>query len=96
VRLPGLPSYERLLTWAVTLCSSARVLSYLPTLWTVHGSGSSSQHSLWTWGTWVAANLTMAAWLYETNDRRVDRVIAVNGANAAMCLVTFLWIAALR
>jgi hypothetical protein len=52
--------------------------------------------SLWTWGTWVAANLTMAAWLYETNDRRVDRVIAVNGANAAMCLVTFLWIAALR
>jgi hypothetical protein len=37
--------------------------AYLPTLWAIHVSGDSSQHSLWTWATWFGANVTMAAWL---------------------------------
>jgi hypothetical protein len=93
---PGLPSYRRVLEWALTVSSSARILSYLPTLWAVHRSGDATQHSLWTWGTWVIANLTMTAWLYESNGCRFDRVVAVNCGNTLMCTLTFILIAAYR
>lgn len=84
-------SYLQLLTWAFTLFNSIRVLAYLPTAWAVWSSGDSSQHSLWTWGTWVGANVTMAAWLYEQNGCRINRAIAVNIGNAAMCgLITLM------
>lgn len=76
------------LTWAFTLFNSVRVLAYLPTLWAIHHSGDSSQHSLWTWCTWLGANLTMAAWLHESNGRRVSRAVVVNACNATMCLLT--------
>ena len=33
--------------------------AYLPTIWAIHRSADSSQHSLWTWCTWLGANLTM-------------------------------------
>lgn len=88
--------YLALLTWAFTLLNSARVLSYLPTLWALVHSGDSSQHSLWTWGLWFGANLTMAAWLYEQQGQRWTRAVAVNVLNAAMCATTFGVIAALR
>ncbi len=88
---PALFTRERyllLLTWSFTFFSSVRVLSYLPTLWAIHASGDSSQHSALTWATWLGANLTMAAWLHEHNGRRVGRAVWVNLANAAMCSAT--------
>lgn len=76
------------LTWSFTLFNSMRALAYLPTLWTIHASGDSSQHSLWTWCTWLGANTTMAAWLWEHNGGRLNRAVLVNAANASMCLLT--------
>jgi hypothetical protein len=85
-----------LLAWAFTLFNSVRVLSYLPTMWAIYLSADSAQHSLWTWGTWLGANATMAAWLYEQHGRVLDRVVWVNLANAAMCAATMALIAVYR
>ena len=83
--------YLLVLGWAFAAFNSVRVLAYLPTIWAIHSSGDSSQHSLWTWITWLGANLTMAAWLYENNANRVNKAIVVNTCNACMCLgVTIL------
>ena len=82
--------YLTALTWSFTLFNSVRVLAYLPTLWAIYAHGDSSQHSLWTWLTWLGANATMAAWLFEHNGRRVNRAVAVNVGNASMCLLTSL------
>jgi hypothetical protein len=90
------PTYLRVLGWAFTLFNSVRVLSYLPTLWAIQVHGDSSQHSLWTWGTWLGANATMALWLYEQNGRAVNRAVMVNAGNAVMCLTTCVLIAAQR
>ncbi len=80
----------RLLTWAFTLFNSIRMLAYLPTTWAIYTTGDSSQHSLWTWCTWLGANATMAAWLHEHNGRRFDKAVLVNIGNAAMCFLTVL------
>jgi hypothetical protein len=92
----GRRMYLAVLTWAFTLFSSVRVAAYLPTLWAISTSGDSSQHSLWTWLTWLGANATMAAWLHEKNGGRFDRAVAVNVCNALMCLCTVLLIVAFR
>lgn len=84
--------YVELLALAFALFNSARLLSYLPTLWAIHASGNSSQHSLWTWCCWCGANLTMAAWVHEHNGRRWDRVVALNASNALMCAATIVLI----
>ncbi len=84
--------YLALLTWAFTLFNSVRVLSYVPTMLTIWHSGNSDQHSLLTWLTWLGANATMAAWLYEHNGQHVNRAILVNIGNAAMCGLTTLMI----
>lgn len=89
-------TYLSVLTWFFTLFNSVRVLAYLPTLWAIVASGDSSQHSLLTWTTWVGANATMAAWLYEHNGRRLNRAIAVNLCNTLMCLTTSALIVAYR
>ncbi len=89
-------TYLAALTWAFTLFNSLRVVSYLPTMWAIQASGDSSQHSLWTWGTWLGANVTMTAWLYEQNGQRLDRAVIVNFGNATMCAVTVVLIAAHR
>lgn len=96
VARPPRAIYLALLTWAFTLFNSVRVIAYLPTMWAIQVSGDSTQHSLWTWLTWFAANVTMAAWLYEQNGKRFDRTIAVNIGNASMCLVTVALIVAHR
>lgn len=85
----GRPSaaYLAVLTWTFTLFNTVRVIAYLPTVWAISASGDSSQHSLWTWLTWLGANATMAAWLYEQNAHRVDRAVLVNVGNAFMCLL---------
>jgi len=88
--------YLAALTWLFTLFNSVRVLAYLPTLLAIFTSGDSSQHSLLTWVTWVGANATMAAWLYEHNGRRLNRAIAVNACNSLMCLATSILIVAYR
>jgi hypothetical protein len=85
-------AYLRVLAWAFTLFNTVRVAAYLPTMWAIWQSGDSSQHSLWTWCTWLGANATMAAWLYETQDRRLDRAVFVNAGNAAMCAAVVLLI----
>ncbi len=84
--------YLGLLALAFTLFNSARLVSYLPTLWAIHAHGDSSQHSLWTWFCWFGANLTMAAWLLEHNGHRCDRVVALNLGNALMCAATMVLI----
>lgn len=88
--------YLQWLTWSFTLFNTARLFCYLPTIWAIHVSGDSSQHSLWTWGTFLGANATMAAWLYEKDDRRVTRAMLVNVSNAAMCAATVTLILAAR
>lgn len=89
-------TYLRALTWAFTVFNSVRMLAYLPTIWAIVQSGDSSQHSLWTWCTWLGANATMAAWLYESNGQRFSRAVVINAGNAAMCAGTLLVIAAHR
>ncbi len=84
--------YLAVLTWAFTLFNSVRMLAYIPTMWAVQASGDSSQHSLWTWCTWLGANLTMAAWLCEQNGQRLGRAVVVNIGNAAMCAATVVLI----
>jgi hypothetical protein len=93
---PQRSTYIAALTWAFTLFNTARVLAYLPTMWAIYVSGDSSQHSLWTWVTWMGANATMAAWLYEGSGRRLERAIIVNIGNATMCLGVTLLILAHR
>jgi len=86
--------YLAVLGWAFTLFNSVRVVAYLPTVWAIFQSGDSSQHSLWTWCTWLGANLTMALWLRERNGGRFCRAAAVNLGNASMCSLTLgliLW-----
>ena len=88
--------YRATLAWLFTLFNSVRVLAYLPTAWAIHGSGDASQHSLWTWLIWTGANATMAAWLYEQNDQRVNRAMLVSLCNATMCLAITVLIVSYR
>lgn len=93
---PAPSTYLAVLTWLFTLFNSVRVLAYLPTLVAIFTSGDSSQHSLLTWVTWIGANATMAAWLYEHNGRHLNRAIAVNLCNTVMCLTISALIVAYR
>lgn len=95
-RLGARAVYLAVLTWAFTLFNAVRMLAYLPTLWAIHTTADSSQHSLWTWCTWLGANLTMAAWLYEQNGQRLGRAVVVNIGNSAMCAATVVLILAHR
>ena len=88
--------YLQLLTWSFTLCSSLRVVTYLPAIAAIVTSGDSSQHSLWTWGTWLASNLTMAVWLWEHNGRRANAAVWTNLCNALMCALTVAVVVAVR
>lgn len=81
----GRRRYLLLLGWAFAFTNLLRVLTYLPTMWAIHDTGHSDQHSLLTWVGCAAANLTMAAWLHEQNGGCIDRAVAVNLANTAMC-----------
>lgn len=89
-------SYLRVLTCCFTVFNSARVVAYLPNVWSICQQADSSQHSLLTWLVLLGANATMAAWLYEQNGQRVNRAIAINIGNSAMCLLTAAVIAVYR
>lgn len=96
-QVPFAPStYLAVLTWRFTLFNSVRVLAYLPTLFAIFTSGDSGQHSLLAWVTWVGANATMAAWLFEHNGRCLNRAIAVSICNSLMSLATSILIVAYR
>jgi hypothetical protein len=95
-RLISRERYLQLLGWSFALFGSLRVFSYLPTLWAIHLSGNSSQHSMLTWATWLGANLTMAAWLSEHNGGRLNRAAVVSLVNAGMCAATLTMIACYR
>jgi hypothetical protein len=41
-------------------------------------------------------NITMAAWVHETNGRRLDRGVVVSVGNASMCVATTVVIVACR
>lgn len=84
--------YLRCLTWAFALCSSMRIVAYVPTIVAIYTSRDSTQHSLWTWCSFALSNLTMAGWLYEHNQQRLNRAILVNLCNSAMCLAIVLLI----
>lgn len=88
--------YLDALAFAFALFNSARLLSYLPTLWAIQASGDSGQHSLWTWCCWFGANLTMAAWVHEHNGHRCNRVVVISLGNALMCAATIVLIVAYR
>ena len=88
--------YLQGLTWAFMLLTAARLVAYAPTVWAIVLSRDSSQHSLWTWFTWLGANLTMAGWLYEQNGQRIGRAVIVNLGNATMCAAMLMLIASLR
>ncbi len=94
------PLWRRLLEMSFLLSNGARVFAYLPTLWAMAASSDATQHSLWTWGTWMAANGTMALWLLDRNrssgGRRLDRAVLVSAVNGAMCLAAVLLILWLR
>ena len=85
--------YLKLLNWCFAGFNSTRIVTYVPTMWAIHMSGDSSQHSMLTWLAWVGANSSMAAWLYEHNGQRFDKAVAVNVGNALMCLLTCALIA---
>jgi hypothetical protein len=89
-------AYLKLLPFAFSLFSSVRVGAYLPTIWAIHQTADASQHSILTWLTWAGANVTMAAWLYEENNQRTNRAIAISLCNAAMCAATTAVIAYYR
>ena len=81
-------SPTRRLVWlsrVFTFFNAARVFAYMPTLWAIHTSADSSQHSLLTWGTWLCANLSMGIWLHE-RDGEMHRAVVANLCNALMCL----------
>lgn len=80
--------YLTVLTWTFTAFNSIRVLGYLPTVFAIMANGDSSQHSVLTWITWLGANGTMAAWLYEQNGQRFSKAVMVNIGNTTMCLIT--------
>jgi hypothetical protein len=90
---PSRARYLAVLDWSFALFSTMRLLTYIPTMWAIHQSGNSSQHSLLTWIVWSGANFVMAASLYERSGRALNKLIVVNAANAAQCLVMSLVVA---
>jgi hypothetical protein len=87
--------YVALLGGAFAFFNTVRLATYLPTLWTIHESGQSDQHSLVTWASWMLANLSTALWLVEKSGR-VDGVAALSFGNALMCAAVLLLIACYR
>lgn len=87
-------AYMSMLTRSAMLMGGIRALTYIPTILTLMASANSSQHSVWTWASWILANITMIMLLYERNGRKADSVILIQLANTIMCIVTtavILW-----
>lgn len=87
---------RRVLDVAFHVFSVVRLACFVPALLALYISGNADQHSLWTWAGWLGANLTMAAWLFEHNGRRVSPAACASVAAAAMCAAACTMIAAYR
>jgi hypothetical protein len=74
-----------LLSGAFALFNALRIVAYLPMLAAIQTGGHADQHSLFTWLTFLGANLTMALWLHEQNGRRMNHAVLFNAFNALMC-----------
>lgn len=74
-----------LLSGAFAVFNGLRIVAYVPTLSAIQASGQADQHSLFTWLTFLGANVTMALWLHQQNGQRMNRAVAVNAFNALMC-----------
>jgi hypothetical protein len=46
--------YLLLLAWSFSIFNTVRIVTYLPTVWAIHESARSDQHSLLTWFAWTA------------------------------------------
>lgn len=93
---PSSSRYLQVLTLAFTAFSFLRVVSYMPAMLAIWQQGDSSQHSLLTWVIWTGSNLTMCAWLFEQNGRRMNGASWVCLANTAMCASTLALVLAFR
>ena len=76
------------LKWTTNLTSSLRVITYAPTILTLFASADSTQYNLLSWSTWVIANASLTASLYDQNGRKFDYMIQINCCNTFMSLVT--------
>ncbi len=85
--------YRKWLARLFACTSALRIASYLPVVTAIVASGDSAQHSLFAWGLWLISHLTMAAWMYEQNQRRSNTAIAVVLGNAVMCGLTLALVA---
>ena len=88
--------YRRSVDIAFAVFSSTRLLTYVPTMLMIYTSADSSQYSLVTWLAWIGSNASMALWLFENNERRLDKAVIVSIGNALMCLATCTLITAYR
>ena len=84
-RAPPRKRHLSLLSGSFALFNSLSIVAYLPTLLAIQSSGHADQHSLFTWLTFLGANLTMALWLLEQAGGRMNRAVAVNAFKALMC-----------
>jgi hypothetical protein len=71
-------------------------MSYMPAMLAIWEQRDSSQHSVLTWLIWSGSNLTMCAWLFEQNGRRMNGAAWVCLANATMCAGTLALVLAFR
>jgi hypothetical protein len=85
VPTPSRAKYLAILATLFAFFNTARIVAYVPTILAVAASGDSSQHSIWTWLTFLGGNATMAVWLWEQNGRRANRAIVASTCNALMC-----------
>lgn len=80
--------YRFTLNWVNNAFGSLRVFTYVPTILTLWASADSNQYNLLTWCTWVLANASLTASIYEQNGRKVDNFVIVNICNTFMCSAT--------
>lgn len=95
-RLPAPSCYLQWLGLAFSVFSFLRVLSYMPAMLAIWQQRDSSQHSVLTWLIWTGSNLTMCAWLFEQNGRRMNGASWVCLANTGMCSCTLVLVLAFR
>jgi hypothetical protein len=85
--------YLNCLTWMFLFWSSARILTYVPTiLKLLRPDASARDYSLATWICWVMSNATFGLYLYEQSGRELNILALVNAGNTLMCLLTSILI----
>jgi hypothetical protein len=82
--------YASILSWAFLATNSMRVIAYLPTIRKLlHPQTTADGQSQLSWLLWAASNVTLSLHSFETNNRQLNEVILIAGANALMCCICF-------